>query len=39
MWYAWGGEMHAGVWWGNVKKNYHFEGLDGRTILKWILMK
>ena len=33
--------MHAGFWWGNVRKRDHLEdpGLDGRIILKWNLRK
>jgi len=33
--------VHAGFWWGNVRKRDHLEdpGLDGRIILKWNLRK
>jgi hypothetical protein len=35
------GEVHAGVWWGNLRKRDHLKdlGVDGRIILKWILKK
>jgi len=35
------GEMHTGVWWGNLKERNHLEapGLDRRIILKWIFKK
>jgi hypothetical protein len=30
--------MHAGIWWGNLRDESHFEdpGVNGRIILKWI---
>jgi hypothetical protein len=33
--------VNAGLWWGNLRKFDHLEGLamDGRIILKWILKK
>jgi hypothetical protein len=33
------GEVHTGFWWGNLKEIGHLEdpGIDGGTILKWIL--
>jgi hypothetical protein len=32
-------EAHLGLWWGNVKKGYHFgsQGIDGRIILHLFL--
>jgi len=34
------GEVYAGFWWGPLKERGHFEdpGIDGRIILRWILM-
>jgi len=34
-------EVHTGFWWGNVKESDRWEGqgLDGRIILKCILMR
>ena len=31
--------MFVGVWWGSLREGDHFEetGVDGRTILKWML--
>jgi hypothetical protein len=31
--------VHRGFWWGNLREGAHLEdpGIDGRTILKWIL--
>ena len=33
-----GGEVHAGFWWGNLRERDHLEdpGIGGRRILKWI---
>jgi hypothetical protein len=35
------GDVHAGIWWGNLKERYHLEdtGVDGRIILRWIFRK
>jgi hypothetical protein len=34
------GEVHIGIWWGNLKDKYLLEhlGIDGR-LLKWVLKK
>jgi hypothetical protein len=40
--YVWGrGEVHTGLWWGNLKKRDNLEDLsvDGRIILKFIFKK
>ena len=36
-----GGEVHIGFWWGNLRERYHFEepSGDGRIILRWIFWK
>jgi hypothetical protein len=39
MWHVWvRGEVHTGLWWGNLREGDHFEdpGIDRRIILKWI---
>jgi hypothetical protein len=39
---VWGaGEVHTGVWWGDVTVKDHLKdlGVDGRIILQWIFMK
>jgi hypothetical protein len=36
---VWGtGEVHPGLWWGDVREGDHLEdlGVEGRLILKWI---
>jgi hypothetical protein len=41
MWHVRRGEVHTGLWWGDVMKIDHLEdlGVDGRVILKWIFEK
>jgi hypothetical protein len=38
---TYGGEVHTGIWWGNLRERDHLEdpGIDGRIILRWILRK
>jgi hypothetical protein len=35
------GEVHTGVWWGELRARDHLENtdVDGTVILKWILKK
>jgi hypothetical protein len=35
------GEVHTGLWWGNLRERDHLEylGLDVRIIIKWIFEK
>jgi hypothetical protein len=35
------GEMYTGFWWENLRERDHLEdqGVDGRTILRWIFRK
>ena len=38
MWHVWGtGDVHTGVWWGDLREGDHFEdlGVDGRIFKKW----
>jgi hypothetical protein len=42
MWHVWEiGEVHSGLWWGDLMERDHLEDLDicGRIILKWISKK
>ena len=34
---AYGGEVHTGFWWRNLREGDHLEdpGIDGRKILRW----
>jgi hypothetical protein len=39
MWHVWEREeMHAWIWWGNLKEREHLKDLDvdGRIVLKYI---
>jgi hypothetical protein len=39
MWHVWGrGEVHTGLYWGNLREGDHLKDpdVDGRIILKWI---
>jgi hypothetical protein len=35
------GELHSGIWWGNLRERDHLEdlGVDGRIISRWIFRK
>jgi hypothetical protein len=40
MWHVWGrGEVHRGLWWGNLRERDHLQdpGVDG--TLKWMFKK
>jgi len=42
MWQVWGrGEVHTGIWWGNMRERDHLGDLDidGMIILKLIFSK
>jgi hypothetical protein len=36
-----GGKLHTGFWWGNLRAIYHLEDpdVDWRVTLKWIFKK
>jgi hypothetical protein len=36
-----GGQMHTGLWWGNLRDDDHLEDqcIEGRIILKWVYEK
>jgi hypothetical protein len=38
---TYGGELHIGMWWGNLRDRDHFEdpGIDGRIVLRWSFRK
>jgi hypothetical protein len=35
------GELHTGFWWGDLREKDRVKdlGVDGRSILKWVLKK
>jgi hypothetical protein len=41
LWCLWRWSRHTGFWWKNIKERIHLDdiGLDGRTLLEWILDK
>ena len=42
MWHLWGrGELHTGFWWEDMRERDRVEdlGVDGRSILRWVLTK
>jgi len=41
MWHTWGGEVHTGIRYRNLRERDHLENLrvDGRITLKWIFKK
>jgi hypothetical protein len=38
MFHTCGGEVHTGIWWGNLRERDHLDdlGIDGRIIFKWM---
>jgi len=41
MQHAWGTEIFARFWWGDLKGTGHLQdlGVDGTTLLKWIIQE
>ena len=41
MYHVWGGEVHTGFWWGNLRERNHLEdpGVDGRNSIKMDLQE
>jgi hypothetical protein len=39
--YMWRGEVHTGLWWGNLRERDPLEdpGIDGRTIVRLVFRK